>query len=184
MLDILQVTIPVDDQLDHVEGGTPMSEALPAETRKAIVRRLWDEIRHQGQLDTVAEVIAPDYVGHTSQYRQGGQPMYGPARVRQLIAAMRAPFPDVHFTEEDLLVAGDKVIARWTCRGTHLGEFLGRPPTGKSVTFTGMNIYRIANGNIVERWANEDGISLYQQLGLLVPRASSNATRRIAGDRV
>jgi len=72
---------------------------------------------------------------------------------------------------EDMLVAEDKVIVWWTCRGTHRGSFLGLAPTEKVVTFTGINIYRIANGQIAERWANEDGISLYQQLGILTPRA-------------
>jgi len=97
--------------------------------------------------------------------------VHGPKGARQSIAAFRAAFPDVHFAVEDMLVAEDKVIVRWTCRGTHRGAFLGLPPTGKVVTFTGINIYRIANGQIVERWAEEDAISLYQQLGLLSPRA-------------
>jgi predicted ester cyclase len=67
------------------------------------------------------------------------------------------------------LVDGDKVVSRWTCHGTHRGEFLGVAPTGKHVTFTGINIYRITHGKSVERWAQEDAISLYQQLGLLAP---------------
>jgi predicted ester cyclase len=66
-----------------------------------------------------------------------------------------------------MLVDGDKVIVRWTCRGTHRGVFRGVAPTGKQVTFGGMNIYRIVAGKIVERWAYEDGLGLLQQLGAL-----------------
>ena len=64
---------------------------------------------------------------------------------------------------------GDKVVARWTCCGTHQGVFRGQAPTGKRVTFTGMTISRLAQGKIVEQWTEEDGVSLYQQLGLLGP---------------
>ena len=143
-----------------------MSEEL-----KAVVRRFGEEIWHKGRLDAIEEFIAPNYVRHTSHYREGGHDVHGPEGARQSIAAFRAAFPDVHFTEDDILVDGDKVVVRWTFRGTHRGAFLGVAPTGKQVTFTGINIYRIANGKIVERWANEDAISLYQQLGLLAPRA-------------
>lgn len=143
-----------------------MSEEL-----KAIVRRFAEEIWHKGNLDAIEEFIAPNYVRHTSHYREGGRDVRGPEGARQSIAALRAAFPDVHFTEDGLLVDGDKVVSRWTFHGTHRGEFLGVVPTGKHVAFTGINIYRIAHGKIVERWAQEDAISLYQQLGLLAPRA-------------
>ena len=143
-----------------------MSEEL-----KAIIRRVWEEVWHKGNLDMIEEFYAPDCVRHTSHYREGGRDTQGPRGVRQSIAAMRAAFPDVHFTEDDILVEEDKVVARWTFHGTHRGIFLGVAPTGKHVTFTGINIYRIAHGKIVERWAEEDGVHLYQQLGILSPRA-------------
>ena len=142
-----------------------------SEEPKAIVRRFGEEIWHKGNLDAIEEFIAPDYVRHTSHYREGGREVQGPEGARQSIAALRAAFPDVHFTEDDILVDGDKVVTRWTFHGTHRGPFLGVAPTGKHVTFSGINIYRIACGKIVERWASEDAISLYQQLGLLAPQA-------------
>ena len=143
-----------------------MSEAL-----KAVVWRFLEEIWHQGNLQVIDEIIASNYVRHTSHYREGGRDVHGREGARQSIATFRAAFPDVRFTVEDMLVAEDKVIVRWTCRGTHRGAFLGVSPTEKAVAFTGINIYRIANGQIVERWAEDDGISLYQQLGLLSPQA-------------
>jgi predicted ester cyclase len=91
----------------------------------------------------------------------------GPESARASIAALRAVFPDIHFTLEDVLVDRDKVIVRWTCHGTHKGEFRRIAPTGTQVTFTGITIYRVVNGKIVERWSEEDGISLLQQLGAL-----------------
>ena len=139
-----------------------MSEAL-----KAIIRRFTEEIWHKGNLDAIEAFIAPNYVRHTSHDREGGRAVQGPEGARPAIAAFRAGFSDVHFTLDDLLVDGDKVVSRWTVHGTHRRAFLGVAPTGKHVTFTGINIHRIAHGKIVERWAQEDAISLDQRLGLL-----------------
>ena len=131
---------------------------------RTVVHRFLDEVWHKGNLDAIEEFIAPDYIRHESQ-TESGKDVYGPDGARQTIALVRGAFPDIHFTLEDVLVDGDKVVVRWTCRATHLGPFFGIEPTGNRVTFTGINIYRVANGKIVERWANEDGLSLMQQLG-------------------
>lgn len=82
-------------------------------------------------------------------------------------APRQQPAHNTVVSSEDLLVEGDKVVARWTCRGTHQGVFRGMAPTGKRVTFTGMTLYRMAQGKIVEQWTEEDGVSLCQQLGFL-----------------
>jgi predicted ester cyclase len=139
-----------------------MSQAL-----KAVVERFIEEIWHKGNLSVVGEFIAPDYIRHTSYFREGGRDVRGPESARASIAALRAVFPDIHFTLEDVLVDRDKVIVRWTCHGTHKGEFRRIAPTGTQVTFTGITIYRVVNGKIVERWSEEDGISLLQQFGAL-----------------
>jgi steroid delta-isomerase-like uncharacterized protein len=138
-----------------------------SEENKALIHRFLEEIWHQGNLDAIEEFIAPNYIRHTSYTVSGGRDVHGPAGARQTIASVRTVFPDIHFTVEDMLVDGDKVIVRWTCRGTHRGVFRGVAPTGKQVTFGGMNIYRIVAGKIVERWAYEDGLGLLQQLGAL-----------------
>ena len=130
------------------------------EVHKAMVWRSIAAIWHQGQFETIEEVIAPTYVHHTSHTAaDGGREVHGPDGV--------SAFPDLRFILEDLVVEGDKIVARWTCSGTHHGVFRGMAPTGKRVTFTGMTLYRIAQGKIVEQWTVEDGISLYQQLGIL-----------------
>jgi predicted ester cyclase len=139
-----------------------MSQAL-----KGVVERFIEEIWHKGNLNSIGEFIAPGYVRHTSHFREGGRDVRGPEGARASIAALRAAFPDIHFTSEDVLVDRDKVIVRWTCHGTHQGEFRRIAPTRKQVTFAGITIYRVANGKIVERWSQEDGVSLLQQLGAL-----------------
>jgi steroid delta-isomerase-like uncharacterized protein len=137
-----------------------MSEAL-----KKRIAEFTEEIWHKGNLDRLEEFIAPDYIRHTSQYREGGRDVIGIDDARKSIAALRTVFPDIHFDADDVLCDGDKVVARWTCTGTHRGEFRGIAPTGKRVSFTGINIYRLRDGKIVERWASEDAVSLLQQLG-------------------
>jgi steroid delta-isomerase-like uncharacterized protein len=87
--------------------------------------------------------------------------------VKQVIAAYRAAFPDVHITIEDLVSEGDKVAERWTMRGTHKGEFAGIPATGKQVTSTGLVIVRIADGKVAEIWGASDQLGLMRQLGAI-----------------
>ncbi len=81
--------------------------------------------------------------------------------------AMVAGFPDGKWILDDAVAEGDKVAVRYTFRGTHQGELLGIPPTGKQVTMTGINIYRIVNGQFAEIWESYDKFGLLQQLGVL-----------------
>jgi len=78
-----------------------------------------------------------------------------------------AGLPDVEVVSEDVIAEGDKAVVRWTGRGTHQGVLLGIPPTGKQVTWTGMTIYRIADGKIVEERGEEDALGFLQQLGVV-----------------
>lgn len=152
------------------EGARAMqpSRARALESHKAVVWRAIVTLWHQGQFTVLDEVMAPTLVYHTSHTGDNGsREVRGLDGVRRVVSAWRSAFPDLHFTLEDLLVDGDKVVARWTFRGTHQGVFKGQAPTGKRVTFTGMTISRLAQGKIVEQWTEEDGVSLYQQLGLL-----------------
>ena len=125
-----------------------------------LVRRMYDEAWNEGKLDVVDEICAPDYVGRGPY---GGE--HGPESVKSGILTRRQAFPDIHVTIEDIIASGDKVVARLTFRGTHKGEFLGIQPTGQEVTWSGIWIYRVANGKFVERWHNYDMFGLMLQLG-------------------
>jgi predicted ester cyclase len=76
-------------------------------------------------------------------------------------------FPDIHFVAEDCIAKGDLVVQRLTSKGTHKGEFMGIPPTGKSLTVTAIEIFRIAEDKIVEQWVEADYLGLMQQLGVI-----------------
>jgi predicted ester cyclase len=86
--------------------------------------------------------------------------------IRQTIRMLREAFPDIHIRNEELIAEGDKVVSRQTSRGTHEGEFMGIRPTGKEVTWTGILMFRIADGKIVDQWLEQDVMGLMQQLGV------------------
>jgi len=117
------------------------------ENNKEIVRRLVEEVWNTGNL-TVADLLtAPNYVDHTAP---AGWPV-GPAGLRQAVAHNRLTFPDLHYTIEELVAEGDRVLTRWTMH------------------VTGMSLRRVADGQIAELWGHSDISSMMQQLGVLAP---------------
>ena len=82
-----------------------------------------------------------------------------------IIGMMRGGFPDVQWTLEELISEGDKVAARFTMRGTHQGQFMGVPPTGKQVTIQALNIYHLTHGQIIKEYAQPDVLGLLAQIG-------------------
>ena len=92
--------------------------------------------------------------------------------LKQYVSTYRNAFPDLHFTIDDLVAEGDKVVWRFTSKGTHQGNFMGLPPTGKTSIVTGMVLFRLENSRIVEAYVNFDTLGLLQQLGIIpMPRA-------------
>jgi steroid delta-isomerase-like uncharacterized protein len=130
------------------------------EENEAIVRRLIEQVINRGQTGLLAELVAADHVGHAPFGDH-----YGPEGLRIAVAEYRAAFPDLRVTVEDLVTAGDKVVHRFTLRGTHAGPFLGIPPTGRVVTVTGIAIDRLAGGKVAESWVSLDALNLLRQLG-------------------
>lgn len=118
---------------------------------KALIRRLFEEAINRGNLAIVNEVFSADFVDHSTP----GQPA-GPGGVRDYFAAIRGGFPDVQVALEDVLADGDKVVVRTTWRGIHLGSYEGIAPTGKPAMRTLIQVFRIADGVIIEEW-NEGG---------------------------
>ena len=135
---------------------------MSTEENKALVRRFYDEMFNKKNLTAINEFIDPNGVDH-------GLPpgLSGIEGTRRFIGMYLAAFPDLHMTFEDLIAEGDRVVLRWTCRGTHQGELMGIPPTGRQVTVTGIEINRLAGGKSVEHWLNNDTLGMLQQLGVI-----------------
>jgi steroid delta-isomerase-like uncharacterized protein len=145
-----------------------------SDQNKMLMRRGIEEVWNKGHLAVVDELIADDFVGHWPPDEN-----HGPEGVKQYFATLRAAFPDIHFTVEDQIAEGDRVVTRWTARVTHSGSFRGIPPTGKSGVVTGITIIRVAGGKVVEGWTNKDDLGMLQQLGVLpAPAKSEQALRR------
>ncbi len=131
---------------------------------KALVRRAVDEVWNRGNYALLGELVASDFVIRSST--PGGE-IHGREGAEHFFVMLRAAFPDLHFTIEDQIADEDRVVTRWTARGTHTGEFQGVPPTNKPVGMSGIDIDRIANGKVVECWTNTDELGLLQQLGVV-----------------
>ena len=123
---------------------------MSPDENKAAIHRWFEEGLNRG-LD-VALAMAGEYLGDVE------------AAARAMLAIYTA-FPDSHYTIEDLVAEGDRVVVRWTSRGTHRGPFRGVAPTGRRVGVTGISIYRMAGGKIVDEWAVADTLGLLEQLG-------------------
>jgi len=135
---------------------------MSIEENKNIVRS-YQEIYNSNDLDRLTEVVSEDLL--TPNILPGIP--HGVEGAKTAHRIMLAGFPDYQTIIEDMIAEGNKVAARIKMTGTQTGEFMGIPPTGKEVSFTGIFIARIANGKIVEHWGEEDGVSLLQQLGVL-----------------
>jgi steroid delta-isomerase-like uncharacterized protein len=136
---------------------------MSTETNKATVRRMLEQVFNQRRLDLIDEFFTEDYVGHTV----GTPSKSGLKELRENTAMAHNAFPDQKITIEDAIAEGDKVAARWTSRGTHLGELLGIPATGKQFTQGGMAVYRLVNARVAELWFYPDNLGLMQQLGVV-----------------
>ncbi len=129
-------------------------------------QRVWDEVWHRGNFSVMDELFDPHFVRHDLNPNEG----QGREQHEQLIRRLRVAFPDLHYGLDDVIASGDKVVTRYHFEGTHLGDTLGFPPTGKQVAYTGMLIQRFANGKIVEQWTEWNALSLYEQLGRIATR--------------
>jgi steroid delta-isomerase-like uncharacterized protein len=137
---------------------------MSAEIHKSLVQRFFAEVFNQQRHDTAAEILAANFVAHHPAFPDG---IRGPEGIMQMVAMFRAGFPHLHYTPEDLIAEHDKVAARWRASGTHQGMFLHIAPTGNRMSITGIDIFRIADGQIVEAWVNSDFLSLMQQIGAI-----------------
>jgi steroid delta-isomerase-like uncharacterized protein len=137
-----------------------------SEENKDLIRR-YQEAYNTGDLDRLDEILAPDWV--TNAWPEGiPQSVENAKAGHRLVMEV---FPDYHCTTEDLIAEGDRVVQRWTARGTHKGEFIGLPPTGRLVQFSGISIFRVADGRVLRHWAYGDELGFLEQIGAEVPPA-------------
>ena len=127
---------------------------------KNTVRRFYDEVLNRGRLDVMEEICSPDFTDNTPARGPGA----GLADVKGQIAAWRSAFPDLQVTIDEIIAEGDSLAVRITWRGTHEGEFMGVPPTGKSIVSSGVDILHVRHDKVVEAWHYSDD-SAVRQLG-------------------
>lgn len=135
-----------------------------SEENKAIVRRFYEEFANQGILSVAEELVAPDFVDHNPPGPDFAPGLEG---LKQVFTMFRSAFPDMILTVEDQIAEGDKVVTRLTSRGTHKGELMGVPPTGKTITIGLIDIFRVEGGQLAEHWGESDTMGMMQQLGVV-----------------
>jgi predicted ester cyclase len=135
---------------------------MTAEDNKIIFRRFVEEVINPGKLDRIDELVDPHFVDHYTPVPERASGIEG---LKQGFVALRASFPDLRLSIEDMLSEGDKVSFRVMLHGTHRGNFAGILPTGKAVAWPALGILRILDGKIRERWLQSDVMRLTQQLG-------------------
>jgi steroid delta-isomerase-like uncharacterized protein len=139
---------------------------MSAEENKTLARRAWEMVFNQRNLDALDVFYAADAVWH-----QPDQDLQGLEEVKQWLARPFEAFPDLNVTVDDVIAEGDKVVIRYTSRGTHQGETGGLgPPTGRQIELEGIAIQRFEGSKIVEFWDRFDSMSLLHQLGLAPER--------------
>ncbi len=136
-------------------------ESMSTEENKAIVRRFFEEGSSRGNLNAADELLSPDFTLHVPLPVSAG--IEG---IHEVIITCRAAFEHLNVTIEDMIAEGNNVAARFTAHGIHKGNFMGLPATGKPITMTGIEIFRIKDGKIIELWGEANLLGLMQQLGI------------------
>jgi steroid delta-isomerase-like uncharacterized protein len=153
-------------------GSTKRVDAASTGENARLARRFHGEVFGQDRLEVADEILAADFRWHNPVLPRD---VSGPEGVKQFAQALRAAFPDYRLTHEDTIGEGDRVVIRWTHRGTHESEFLGVAPTWREVTVTGIDIFRIEGGKLAELWQVTDQLGLMQQLGAIPAPAGAEA---------
>ncbi len=135
---------------------------MSPEQNIAAFRRIVDEAFSQGRLGVLDEVCAPGM-----KENQSGIEPANVEGLKRTIQSLRAAFPDLTLSLEDVVASGDRVWARLRCRGTHHGPLMGIPPTGKRFETTAIDICRFERGKLVEHWGVPDRLGMLEQLGLV-----------------
>lgn len=114
--------------------------------------------------ELVDQIFLADFVDHNPQ---PGQEKDGVEGIHQVLDVYHAGFPGLRVTTDEVIVSGDRAVVRWTAVGTHVGDLMGIPATHREVRMTGIDILRIADGKIVERWGETNALQTMQQIGAI-----------------
>jgi steroid delta-isomerase-like uncharacterized protein len=131
---------------------------------RSLVRRYIDRVWNDADFVAFEALTQPHFL-----YRLGSQPPRERAAMKQFLQATHVAFPDWHVDIDDLIVEGQLAAARWHGQMTHNGPFRGQAPTGRRISLSGTNVYRIEDGRIAAEWEQMDSLGMLQQLGLLPP---------------
>ena len=136
---------------------------MSTEDNKALVRRFYQEI-DEGNLEAMDELVAENYLDHNPPPFPGLRP--GREGLKQAFKMFWEATPGSHQIE-DQIAEGDKVVTRLTSVGKHAGDLPGAPRTGNDMKMTSITIHRIANGKLVEKWAEKDVLGMLRQIGVM-----------------
>lgn len=150
-----------------------MTSSDTAVRNSEVVRRVYDEVLNEGRLEVLDELAAPDHVEH-NPFPQQSQGVEG---LKQRASMVRAAF-NPHFTIEHLIADGDKVAVIWSNSGTHVGEWFGFAPTGKSVVTRGVDVHLLRDGRLVEHWDVVDVSAFLISVGVMPGRPAAATAGR------
>ena len=144
-----------------------MARTPAEEANLAVVRTFFDVGPSSGDLAAADALLADHFALHVPL------PVSEPGidAINDIITSCRAAFGELHVTIDGMTADGDLVTCRFTARGTHTGEFMGVPPTGRPITMTGIEIFRLEDGKIAELWGEANLMGLAVQLGMMPPPA-------------
>ncbi len=136
---------------------------MSTEENKAFVRETVEEIWNKRNLAILDKALTTGYVRHDPA---SPQPL-SLQQHKEFISGTLKAFPDIRTVVEDLIAEGDRVVMRWSCRGTHTGDFMGIPASNKALNFSGITVFRVSGGKIAEQWENYDALGMMQQMGVI-----------------
>jgi steroid delta-isomerase-like uncharacterized protein len=158
----------------------PQSQTSSPTDNKQIVQRFMEDCWNNGKMDTLSNYVAENCRLHDPVFPNLTS---GVQNLRTHIEGCRRAFPDLHFNIDDTIAERDEVVIHWTGTGTHNGDFLGMPPTGRKTSVSGTSIHKLEGGKIVEEWAHWNLMSMMEQLGIATPARTESTQPAEAGPR-
>ena len=144
------------------------------EQNKAVIRRIFDEIINEGNLDLADELLTPDTDVHVPFEDPGD----GPQALKKIVGGLRDGFPDLHLEIDEIIGEGDLVAVSWhSTRQTHTGSYRGLPPTGRAVSISGIDMMRLKDGRVSMFAMHLDELGAVRQMGVVPPEGVSSGRR-------